>query len=243
MVATRFIPDFLQQTPTPEADPHAEVDAANIELINSQIANSESTFLDEREAADAEFSLDRPRLAALGKLNIQPMAPDVDFGVLATTGGTSYALIYNYDMDCVREPLAEAGLLERTVIFDGPHEGTIFDAGVTEIQITPVDASLRLDSMAVQRFLDEYRVNINGVEMTLPVLVVKGYGLNGEEIDCLTIVERIGGRAGEIINQVQDGLSNTNLGELLEEAGEAVGSALGNLAQGTYSGIKDALSD
>lgn len=233
------------QTPeqTPEADPFAQIDVANIELINTQIANAESDILGQREASEEEFRLEAPRLAALGKLDIRPMAPDVGFGVLATTDGTPYALIYNHDMGCVRKPLDEAGLLGQTLIFKGPAGGTIFDPGVAEIQITPVDPSLRLESMMVQRFLDKYRVKINGVEMTLPVLVVKGFEMGGVAYDCPTIVERVGGRAEDIVRQVQQGLSNFEFEEKLESAGEVIGSVLGNLAQGTARGVRDAFDD
>jgi len=227
--------DLPRQTSeqTPEADPFAQIDTANIELINSQIENKNRD----------EFVLESPRLAALGRLNLQPFTPDVGFGVLTSTNGAPYALVYNHNMACVSEPLNKAGLLEETEIYDGPRKGTVLDPGVSEIHITPVDASLRLDSATVEPFLDEYEVEINGVETTLPVLTIKSFELEGEAYDCPTITERVGGILGDAIDRVQEGLSNFEFGETLESAGAAVGQALGNIAQGTARGIREGLND
>lgn len=230
------MPRWVRQVSSPatqETDPFADIDTANIDLVNSKIESGD----------DEEFDLDLPRLALLGHLNLQPFTPDVGFGVLSDSNGVPYALIYNHNMNCIREPLEEAGLLVETEIYDGPKKGTVLDPGVSEIRITPVDPSLRLENMTVQRFLDEYRVEISGVEMTLPVLVVKEFGLNGETFDCPTATERIGGVLGDAIEGIQDKLSNFEFGETLESAGEAVGKALGNIVQGTARGLREGLTD
>lgn len=227
------------QAPTPETppeNPYLEIDETNIALIYSKIADAQSNILERREAAGAEFNLETPRLAMLGKLNIQPFTPDVNFGVLAQTDGRPYALIYNHNMGCVREPLSSAGVLEQTTIFDGPARGTFLDPGISEIHITPVSRGTRLGSMTVQRFLDEYKASINGIEMTLPVLVVKGFSLNEQAYDCPTVMERVSGRTGAIINRVQQGLSDFELGTTLESAGESLGNAIGRFSEGFERG-------
>lgn len=233
------------QTPegTQEVDPFAETDQENKELIQSMIAASKSNILSAREMAEREFELTSPRILTLVKLNIQPFAPDVNFGILSDSKGKAYALIYNHDMDCVRAPLGNAGLVGETFIEQGPAKGTIVDPGVSEIHFTEIGTLARPETLTVERFIDNYRLIINDQETVLPVLIAKGFVLDSTPYDCATIQEKIGGRAGEIVRQVQNGLNNVELGETLESVGEALGSALGNLAQGTGRGFRDAFGD
>lgn len=228
---------------TQEVDPFAESDQANKELIQAMIAASESNILEDREMAESEFNLFSPRIMTLVELNIQPFTPDVDFGILSDSNGQAYALIYNHDMDCVREPLSNAGLIGETFIQEGPAKGTVFDPGISEIYFTETDLLARPENLTVERFIDNYRIEIDGNEVNLPILIVKGFSLNGESYDCATIQEKVGGRAGEILRRVQNGLSNVELSEILESAGSVVGSVLGNFAQGTGRGLRDAFND
>lgn len=228
--------------PTPTPDLYTEYDRTNREIIDRMIERAGSDRLSEREESGREFMLKNPQILALIKLDNRPAIPDVDVGVIGA-GGVPIAIIYNHDMDCMGDPLRSAGLTGDTILTDGPNSGTLFDPGVAQIQTTGVVAGTRLDEVTVQRLIDSYSVRINGVEINLPVLVVKEFALGGESYYCPTITERAGGALGGLTERAGAFISDVDLQEIFEKVGEALGSVLGNFAQGAGRGLRGALDD
>lgn len=228
--------------PTPIPDAYSEIDATNREIIARMIEYASSDLLSEREQSEREFVLQSPQILALIKLDNRPAIPDVGFGVIGADG-VPMAIIYNHDMDCIGDPLRSAGLTGDTILTDGPNSGTLFDPGVAEIQTTALPPETRLDEVTVQRFIDSYRVMINRVEISLPILVVKAFTLGGESYDCPTITERAGGALGGLRDRTGGVIGDVDLQEIFENAGEALGSILGNFVQGAGRGVRGALND
>lgn len=219
--------------PTSEDDPFASYDLENSQIISEKIEARTSSILEEREWANEPFELNNARLAAVVKLNIG-FSPDISFGVLTNTDGTPYALVYNHNMDCVRAPLSENDSLGLTHI--EPGSAGRFQPGIREIQVTPIDDGLRLETVSVERFLDEVNLQIDGNGLSVPALVIHSFSIGGEEFDCPTIQERAGDTLGSALDRVQELAGDVDLGEIIESAGEALGRALSRFGAGFERG-------
>ncbi|OGM32503.1 hypothetical protein A2803_03490 [Candidatus Woesebacteria bacterium RIFCSPHIGHO2_01_FULL_44_21] len=204
-----FAPVFLQtleqnptQEATPETDPYAATDAANIRAL---------TAIDRREG---QVALESPRIIGYLEYRQDIFGPDRNrvVAVLADGQGQVYGFMDN--VNCTLE-MAEPHLGKREPLARTDDEFNVYYWPVTESEALPY--GLRINATS-GRVLDDEALPLPGGEVTAPYYALDEIiNHTGETIQCPDFTDE----AREFLNDTAEQAEEI-LGELREETGEVI---------------------